>query len=470
MRVTLEIQVDAEHPIVDDGDSLVVDVNDPANFAHVDADPVVIDQARGISAVLGETLSGHRDILRLRFQKSSWDHALVRSFIAKNGFDHAHDEGQVVVASDKRVVQEDKDWWVIPDTVLTREGVMNHGLKPWDELVKTARMWENIPIVYPHPEGLVGPHDLSMVGGFVRNVRLDAQGRRILGDAHLARHSLPDFEVSAAALRLNEETVRRFKAGDAVDNSVGFQYHREPRNGKHGEREYDHVQRNLKPDHLAILGAGKNREKGACGWGYGCGLGRGQEVQLERFLPVNNRGPPIGAKRPPMPCDASKAAEHEHLESKANDLYSKVKDLEKQLGTQRDHVAAVAKTLGLAVGADCAAIEAAVQARLERLASLETAAKARHDQLALETAKLEIGGDYEKDAKTKTQTDELAKKFSSWPADALEHHKASLTTLLAAETPTGSDASLAGARRGADSKTGFATIAKVWPKKKDGDA
>lgn len=463
MRVTLEIRVDAERPIMEDGDSLVVDVNDPANFVHIDADPVVIDQARGISAVLGETRAGHRDVLRLRFQKASWDHALVRSFLAKNGFDHAHDEDQVAVASEKRVVQEDKDWWVIPDTVLTREGVMNHGLKPWDELVKTARMWENIPIVYPHPEGLVGPNDLPMVGGFVRNVRLDTQGRRILGDAHLARHSLPDFEVSAAALRLNEETVRRFKAGDAIDNSVGFQYHREPQKGKHGEREYDHVQRNLKPDHLAILGAGKNREKGACGWGYGCGLGRGQEVRLERFLAVNNHGPPIGGQRPPMPCDASKAAEHEQLDSK-------VKDLEKQLGAQRDHVAAVAKTLGLPVGADCAGIETAVKARLERLASLETAAKARHDQLALETAKLETGGDYEKDAQAKTETDELAKKFSSWPTDALEHHKASLMMLLATDTPTGSDASLAGGRRGADSKAGFATIAKVWPKKKEGDA
>lgn len=392
--------------------------------------------------------------------------------------EETHDEDPVEAVAEKRVVEETPDYWIIPDSVLTRAGVRNHALRPWDEWEKTARLWEGVPIVYPHPQGdVVTSGDLASVGGFVRNLRLDDAKQRLVVDYWLAKHSTAGFQVSPQAAAHNRETVDRFLRGERIDSSPGYLARREPRPGVLDGQSFDHVKRDIRPDHLAILGVGGNRDVGACSWVHGCGPGRAQEIRAAyescaKHPRLKSDGGVSGSQVQIMPGEC-KATEHADLETRFQAL------VKEKAATDSDHqrhtkaVEALSRELGFQETASCDQVTSRVKENLSRLKALEAEEKTRIEALASECAELEVPGDAKESAVTEKRK-ELAASLSKWPRAALEHHRRTLSAaqeaLAAAKGKRRDGTIVGGVESDDDPQLGVASISKVWPKKKEGDA
>lgn len=149
-----------------------------------------------------------------------------------------------------------------------------------------------------------------------------------------------------------------------------------------------------------------------------------------------------------------------------------------ELASFREHL----KTLGGLVGVDakagCASLVDAVKAKLERLSTLETQDKERKDAYALETALLDLDktlgedGDFEDEeaALKDKQVGKLARELSELPWTALRRVRSVVDRAREAAHPGangGRDGNLARHNGGDGEDLGVATLAKVWPKKKE---
>ena len=169
------------------------------------------------------------------------------------------------------LVEETDDWWIIKDSVITRDGVFNGTLRPASMIRDSWMLYEGIPITHGHPPDLV--RSLDEVAGIIRNVRLDEveDGVRVLADMHLAkRPGVDGLSTTQALVDLNAETVTRTRSGQGVDNSQGFLHKFLDESGEFNGREYHGVVQALVPNHDAIL----LDEVGACPWTDGCGVAR----------------------------------------------------------------------------------------------------------------------------------------------------------------------------------------------------
>ena len=155
--------------------------------------------------------------------------------------------------------------------VLTKEGVMNGGYKPGEEIKKSYRWLENVPITDEHPKNRLGiVISLDEAKGYVDNVelRMDGNGR-------------PEVVANLNIFKTEAELIDKIRSGKKVEVSVGFWYVREDSTGAFAGMKYDHVQRNLYFDHVAIV------ERGACSREQGCGImGRVDELVHEVYKRV----------------------------------------------------------------------------------------------------------------------------------------------------------------------------------------
>ncbi len=209
------------------------------------------------------------------------------------------------VAVERRVV-ETAESWTLPDSVVAVPGVFNKLLRPWDEWLKTARMFEGVPIIYAHPDApVLLPKDLKNVGGRVTNVRVDEKGKRILADYVLWRKAVPGWDVSQAALKANLEVVTRMRADKPIENSVGYLYRVQDSKGTLEGKEYTQVARDLVPNHLALLGVAGDHTPAACPWPT-CGPGAAQtKVAAESETPPPAPAPVVPPAAPaPAPPPA----------------------------------------------------------------------------------------------------------------------------------------------------------------------
>lgn len=418
----------------------------------------VFDEALGIAAWVG-TADGRAELDMLVFVPPKaegapqWTEALVRSWLNGNGFsdsrrlgadsgpltghDHAQIDGKANVRDD------DADFWVIEGNVLSQTGAYNGILRTAPVLDKSWRLFEGVPITHPHPPGLV--EDLDLVGGQVRNVRFETVsdalqgGSRIRGDYYLAKRSLPGLKVRDEVVALNEETVRRVRAGKPVDNSQGYQWRGRDRtkadpSPKDAGQDYEWVMQEQVPDHLAIL----LEQEGACPWTRGCGVARlppsaaaeARQAVLEAALRGNPKGQvardAVRNGDPPMAHDEATCPFAPRLKTAEGDL-QKANDAAKERDHMRDGLARVGKLLGLATdGLTCAQVEAALKPRLDRLQEFEAVETTKRAALVKETVALALTVD------PKAKKDELTAIFEKTPTDALTIQRDTLRPLAQA--------------------------------------
>jgi len=161
----------------------------------------------------------------------------------------------------------DKSYLVVKGVPL-KEGVLNSRYVSSDEFGAFVKDWNGIPIVMRHPKqnggsARVVTPDVPVVGRFYNS---EMDGTRLVGEYWLEEAALdnPDGEV----------VVMRIKAQLPVETSTGYYAESVPSVGKWNGKDYGLIDRNIHPDHIALL----PDEIGACSLDDGCGMNRNQQM------------------------------------------------------------------------------------------------------------------------------------------------------------------------------------------------
>lgn len=109
--------------------------------------------------------------------------------------------GSVIEATDTQIV--------IP-VVLMKERVTNGALKLYDEFAPHAHWFEGVPIIPPHKPGDPPVNHLTQKAGKIRNVRLNAEKRRVEAEAILFNDRIAPGDLD------------RIKAGEPFGGSIGY--------------------------------------------------------------------------------------------------------------------------------------------------------------------------------------------------------------------------------------------------------
>lgn len=442
--------LDTGMAIEDEGDTFIVRLGEPESFNDVNEDLVPIGDEEGMLAQFGTTQEGTDELFALHFTKEAgWTIPRIQSFLAKGGFDHR------VVGSDRRVeyvhestrleagatIVEDEDFWVIKDNVLTKSGVFNGIMRPPQVFEDAFQLYEGIPVTHPHPEDIV--KDMSLVGGIVRNIRLEYEGRgsdaesiSIIADYALAKHvDVDGLRVNAGMVALNEETVKRLQSGKGVDNSQGYLMAIREETGEAAGKRFGGVLESLIPNHLAIL----LEEEGACNWRDGCGVGR---RALERIAPkplkptqsVSNPGPPLAHEVETMGCTECTGT-IEQLRKERDEAVKTSESLE----ALREAYAPLAEVFGLEGDATASQVIARAKEATEELKTYRKETEEAHKGLVASV--VEVVATRQKDA----DKGALTEKYSSWPDAALLEHKGLIEAATAVKKPAKADAARPGA-------------------------
>lgn len=158
---------------------------------------------------------------------------------------------------------------VVPVVALVA-GVVNGFLVEPEELSHFADAWNGRPIPIRHPKqdgeyisaNLPEVIERQVVGQFF-NAHI-ADGEKLAGELWLDIAKCETLGGDALA------TLRRLEAGQPVEVSTAYFADVNPTIGNHNGKPYTGIQRNLRPDHLALL----PDDVGACSWKDGCGAPR----------------------------------------------------------------------------------------------------------------------------------------------------------------------------------------------------
>lgn len=186
-----------------------------------------------------------------------------------------------IAARARRETKYGHNFLVAPVTLLV-PGVLN-GSKgplfyPQAEVCASADAWNGVPLTVGHPFQL-GQHVSAQTPGIV-----ERQGIGQIRNARCANGRLKAegwFNTDALG-RIAPELLRRLERGEPVEVSTGLFTENQPSTGIHNGREYTHVARNYKPDHLAIL----PDEVGACSMRDGCGVFIDNQNDRDDYLPL----------------------------------------------------------------------------------------------------------------------------------------------------------------------------------------
>jgi len=163
----------------------------------------------------------------------------------------------------------DRSWAVFPVVALVA-GVVNGQLAPAEEIGKYPDSWNGIPVPINHPTDQRGGYisanepaveDKAVIGRFY-HARWD--GSRLSGEVWLDLQKITQLGGEAMAI------LKALEAGEPMEVSTAYYADLEPVSGHVAGVAYSGIQRNLRPDHLALL----PHATGACSWEDGCGIPR----------------------------------------------------------------------------------------------------------------------------------------------------------------------------------------------------
>lgn len=200
---------------------------------------------------------------------------------------------EVAAESVERKTFDGREYLVAP-VVAVNEGILKGEFLPADEIRRVAPAFNGTPLPIGHPvEG----------GEFVSANRRDILENRVVGrffetvarNRALAGEIWVDVQKSE---RLADERGEIFKApmnmleaGDPLEVSTAYWYDPANEAGKFNGESYTRTQRNLRPDHLALL----PHKKGECSWEDGCGAPRETVNDARRASQDADGSPPADA-------------------------------------------------------------------------------------------------------------------------------------------------------------------------------
>lgn len=181
------------------------------------------------------------------------------------------------------IAERDGRQWLVGPVVAVIEGILNHKrFLPASEIARSVQAWEGIPVTLRHPvEDPSDPlsdfiPDRQIVGEF-RNVHL-IEGRKLAGEIWIDIQKVRNQTPEAWTI------IERATQGDVIEVSTGYFGDVEPLRGVFNGDEFEGVQRNIRPWHLAIL----PDQIGACSVTGGCGFPRVNAKQERSVMKVQN--------------------------------------------------------------------------------------------------------------------------------------------------------------------------------------
>ena len=141
---------------------------------------------------------------------------------------------------------------------------------PADEIIRSVDAWNGMPITLGHPTengspvSARKPHVIDKFGiGTVYSANYDGKlSAEAWIDVDACRRKAPDVLNAIKASKPVELSTGLFTDDEVAPQGSVY-------NGVNGQKSFDYVARNYRPDHLAIL----TDQKGACSLRDGCGLG-----------------------------------------------------------------------------------------------------------------------------------------------------------------------------------------------------
>jgi len=161
--------------------------------------------------------------------------------------------------------------YLIVESILIREGVLNGAFVPGEEIAHYYQSWAGRPVVLDHPQesgkyvSANDPNiDVAACPGKLYNIQFDS------ASAALKAQLWIDIEKAESIGPRAMSVLERFEQGLPVEVSTGYFADYEMTSGEFDGVEYDRITRNIIPDHLALL----PDSIGACSWADGCGAPR----------------------------------------------------------------------------------------------------------------------------------------------------------------------------------------------------
>ena len=166
----------------------------------------------------------------------------------------------------RKVKKDGKDFLVVKGAPIV-EGVLNKFLVPMDEFGAFIKDWDGVRLVLRHPKenngsARVPSPDVPVIGNFY-GAMLDEANSRMIGEYWFDEGAL-------LATNEGQGIIDSILAGQIVETSTGYYANLENTPGIHKGISYIGVQREIHPDHIAIL----PDEIGACSIRDGCGVNR----------------------------------------------------------------------------------------------------------------------------------------------------------------------------------------------------
>lgn len=164
---------------------------------------------------------------------------------------------------------EDREYYVIP-TVAVKEKVLNGQFLPAEEISKHPESWNYTPVPVGHPE--------------VNGVKVSAKNHEIIENnvvghfynAYYTNKKLKgevwiDIEKAESLAENNDDiatTLDKIENNEPMEGSTAYFSDLESVKGTFNQDTYSGIQRNIKPDHFALL----PNQTGACSLEDGCGI------------------------------------------------------------------------------------------------------------------------------------------------------------------------------------------------------
>lgn len=175
---------------------------------------------------------------------------------------------------DRRML-DGREYAVAP-AVLIKEGVLNGQFVPSEEIAAFVDSWNGRPIPVRHPQvngEFVSANSPAVLEASVIGALFGAsmEGTKLKGELWIDTAKAVNMGGDALTL------LARMDAGQPVELSTGYYCDVEQTSGYHNGTFFEGIQRNLRPDHVALL----PDEVGACSVEDGCGAPR---VNTERGM------------------------------------------------------------------------------------------------------------------------------------------------------------------------------------------
>jgi len=177
-----------------------------------------------------------------------------------------------------REVERDGKTWLVVNGVPLKETILNGRFMPFDEFASSPVDWNDVPVVLRHPKlnggsARVPSSDVPVVGRFY-NAKIEQDSKRLVGEFWLDKDVIANIQEGMALLRMIENQR-------PIEVSTGYWSETVPQEGKWNDKNYQYVDQNIHPDHIALL----PDEVGACSIKDGCGLNRNNSEVSQEFDP-----------------------------------------------------------------------------------------------------------------------------------------------------------------------------------------